>query len=143
MRKAKIFLDTNVILDLLGERFPFYSSIAQIATLADLGKMTIVASALSYATVNYILSKYESPKVARGKLRNFKIISEISELNEHIIEKGLNSKFTDFEDALQYFSAIESECEIIISRNGKDFKESQIPVMTAEEFLKSLKERTI
>ena len=103
----------------------------------------MAASALSYAKVNYILSKYEGPKVAREKLRNFKIISEITELNELIIEKGLNSKFIDFEDSLQYYSAIESGCEIIISRNGKDFKESQIPVMTADEFLKSLKERTI
>ena len=60
-------------------------------------------------------------------------------LNEQTVEKGLNSDIKDFEDALQYFSATESECEIIITRNGKDFKKSLIPVMTANEFLSSLK----
>ena len=59
-------------------------------------------------------------------------------LNEQTIEKGLNSSIKDFEDALQYFSATESECELIITRNGKDFKKSTLPVMTADEFLKSL-----
>ena len=54
------------------------------------------------------------------------------------LKKGLNSSIKDFEDALQYFSATESECEIIITRNGKDFKKSLLPVMTADEFLKSL-----
>ncbi|MGC1632212.1 MAG: PIN domain nuclease, partial [Gelidibacter sp.] len=60
-------------------------------------------------------------------------------LNEQTVEKALNSSFKDFEDALQYFSATESECKIIITRNGKDFKKSLIPIMTAQEFLSSLK----
>jgi len=73
------------------------------------------------------------------KLRKFKIICEICKLDEHIVEKGLNSNFTDFEDALHYFSAVDSDCEIIITRNGKDFKKSLLPVMTADEYLQSLK----
>ena len=72
-------------------------------------------------------------------MRKFKIISTICELDDLIIEKGLNSDFPDFEDALQYFSALRKECDIIITRNGKDFKKSQIPVMTPNEFLKSIK----
>jgi hypothetical protein len=60
-------------------------------------------------------------------------------LNEQIIEKGLNSGFHDFEDALQYFSALDSDCHILITRNVKDYKDSDIPLMTAEEFLKSIK----
>lgn len=53
--KNKLFLDTNVMLDLLGERVPFYDSVAKIATLADKGDIKIVVSALSYAIVNYFL----------------------------------------------------------------------------------------
>jgi len=136
---AKLFFDTNIMLDLLGERLPFYESVAKIATLADKGQVTIVVSALSYATVSYFLSKFENSEMAKSKLRKFKIISEICSLDELIIEKGLNSNFTDFEDSLQYFSAVTSDCEILITRNGKDFKESQIPVMTADEYLKSIK----
>lgn len=137
--KTKLFIDTNVMLDLLGERIPFYNSIAKIATLADRGQVTMVASALSYATVSYFLKKFENTEKAKDKLRKFKIISEICDLDELIIEKGLNSNFSDFEDSLQYFSALKSACSILITRNGKDFKESQIPVMTAEEYLMSIK----
>ncbi len=135
----RVFIDTNIMLDFLGERKPFYESIAKIATLAEKGKLTLVVSPISFATVNYFLAKYESAEIAREKLRKFKIISEICSLDEQTIEKGLNSSMKDFEDALQYFSATESDCEIILTRNGKDFKKSLLPVMTADEFLKSLK----
>jgi len=136
----KLFLDTNVMLDFLGEREPFYISAAKIATLADKRKLQIVASALSYATISYFLTKYYGLEKTKDKLRKFKVISEICELDALIIEKGLNSDFSDFEDALQYFSALRTDCSIIITRNGKDFKKSQIPVMTPDEFLKSIKE---
>ena len=134
----RIFIDTNIMLDFLGERKPFYEPIAKIATLAEKKKLTMVVSPISFATVNYFLAKFENQKIAREKLRKFKIISEICSLDDRTIEKGLNSSIKDFEDALQYFSASESECEIIITRNGKDFKKSSIPTMTADEFLKSL-----
>jgi len=136
--KTALFIDTNVMLDLLGERAPFYDPIAKIASLADKGKVDMIASALSYSTVFYLLSKYESAQKAKEKLRKFKIISKISSVSEEIIEKGLSSNFTDFEDALQYHCALQSECNILITRNGKDFKGSEIPVMTADEYLKSI-----
>lgn len=141
--KTKLFIDTNIMLDLLGERIPFYNSIAKIATLADKSQLTLVASALSYATVSYFLTKFENTEKAKDKLRKFKIISEICDLDEVIIEKGLNSNFSDFEDSLQYFSALKSNCSILITRNGKDFKESKIPVMTADEYLMSIRKKGI
>ncbi|MGI0105144.1 type II toxin-antitoxin system VapC family toxin [Salinimicrobium sp. WS361] len=137
--KKRLFLDTNVILDLLGERNPFYDSIAKVASLADKEELTLVVSPISFATLNYFISKFESAKIAQEKLRKFKIICEICKLDEHIIEKGLNSDFKDFEDALQYFSATDSDCDIIITRNGKDFKKSLLPVMSADEYLQSIK----
>ncbi len=137
----RIFIDTNVVLDFLGERKPYYEPIAKIATLAEKEKLTMVVSPISFATVNYFVLKFENEKIAREKLRKFKIICKICTLNEQTIEKGLNSSIKDFEDALQYFSATESECEIIITRNGKDFRKSLLPVMTANEFLKSLEKK--
>jgi predicted nucleic acid-binding protein len=136
----KLFFDTNVILDFLGERDPFYLSAARIATLADKRKLRIVASALSYGTISYFLTKYYGHDKTIDKLRKFKVITEICELDEIIIEKALNSDFPDFEDSLQYFSALRTECDIIITRNGKDFKKSEIPVMTPDEFLNSIKQ---
>jgi len=133
-----LFWDTNIMLDLLGERIPFYEPAAKIATLAEARKLSITVSSLSYATVNYVLSKYESVEKVKEKLRKFKIISNISALDEDIIDKGLNSNFKDFEDALQYFCALEANCDVLITRNGVDFKNANMPIMTAEAYLASL-----
>ena len=134
----RLFLDTNVVLDLLGEREPFYASVAKIATLADKGNVNLIVSALSYSTIFYLLSKFEDSEAVKEKLRKFKVIVETSDLTDRIINKGLLSKFTDFEDALQYHCAIKLDCNILITRNEKDFKGSDIPVMTPDEYLKSL-----
>jgi predicted nucleic acid-binding protein len=135
----KIFLDTNIVLDFLGEREPFYLSAAKIATLADKGKIEIIVSALSYSTVGYLLTKFEGLDKTKDKLRKFKAISTICELDDRIIEKGLNSNFSDFEDSLQYFSALRHECDILITRNEKDFKTAHITIMNPTEFLNSFK----
>lgn len=134
----RIFLDTNVILDLLAERIPFYDSIAKLATLADEKKLIIIASPLSFTTIEYILGKYESSESVLNKLRKFKIICEVCEINQETIMKALHSNFKDFEDAVQYYTAVQSNCSIIITRNGKDFKNSTLPIMTAEEYLSSI-----
>lgn len=139
--KDKLFIDTNVMLDLLGEREPFYNSAAAIATFADKGKIEMTVSALSYSTVFYLLSKFENSEVVKEKLRKFKVISETSDLTDIIIDKGLSSKFSDFEDALQYHCALKMDCNMLITRNVKDFKKSNIPVMTPDEYLKSLKSK--
>ena len=132
---TKVFLDTNIMLDLLGKREPFFDSIAKIATLAEAGELTLVVSALSYSTANYILEKTKTHKDILSSLQKFKNISIISDLNENVIEMALNSDFEDFEDALQYFCAFQSNCDIILTRNSKDFKISTIPTMTADDFL--------
>lgn len=137
----KLFIDTNVMLDLLGERAPFYDSIAKIATIADKGKVKLIVSALSYSTIFYLLSKFEDNEIVKDKLRKFKVLAETSDLTDKIIDKGLSSKFKDFEDALQYHCALQMDCNILITRNSKDFKESDIPVMTPEEYLMRLKNK--
>ena len=139
--KDRLFLDTNVVLDLLGERLPFYDAIAKIATIADEGKITLVISALSYSTIFYVLSKFENSKIVREKLRKFKVIADTSDLTDKIIEQGLSSKFNDFEDALEYYGALKAACSILITRNEKDFKRADIPVMNPDEYLKSLGNR--
>jgi len=137
--KDRLFLDTNVVLDLLGERYPFYDSAAKIATLADKGKIKLIVSALTYPTVYYLLSRFEDKEQVREKIRKFKVIAETADLTDKIIDKGLSSRFSDFEDSLQYYCAIKRDSKILITRNGKDFRESDIPVLTPDEYLNSLK----
>lgn len=131
----KIFLDTNVILDLLAERKPYYESIAKIVTLADRKELFLLTSPISFTTVEYVLSKFESKASALLKLQKFSILCQIAEANQESIDKSLISLFNDFEDAVQYFCALQLSCEVFITRNRKDFKHSAIPILTPEEFL--------
>ena len=94
--KKRIFLDTNVMLDFLGERIPFYDSIAKVLSLSERNEFIIIVSPISYATVSYFLSKFEGNKIANEKLRKFKVISSVCKIDEQTIEKGLNSDFSDF-----------------------------------------------
>lgn len=135
----KLLIDTNIVLDLLAKREPFYKSASEIFSLSDKGKIQLSINALTFANANYILTRLTSALEAREILGRFRVLVEVLPLNSKIIDLALNnSSFKDFEDGLHYYSAIENEQEYIITRNLKDFKESIIPVMTAEEFLSSL-----
>lgn len=134
----KVFIDTNIVLDLLGRRAPFYEYASKLFSLADRGKVKLYVSSFTIANANYVLSKLRSPKEARVILIKFKILVVVLELNDKIIELSLNDDaFKDFEDGLQYYTALENEVDILITRNLKDFKSSKIPVMTASQYLKS------
>jgi predicted nucleic acid-binding protein len=135
--KERLFLDTNVVLDLLGERVSFYESMARIASMADRREIRLVTSALSFPTIYYILTKFESRAVVLDKLQKFKVLTEVADLTDHILGKGLASQFSDFEDSIQYFCALQSKCNLIITRDFRGFKGSAIPVMTPDEYLAS------
>ncbi len=135
----KVFLDTNIVIDFLGERAPFYESAAKVMTLADQRKIHLFTTPVTIVNAHYILSKYENPVSALEKIRKFKILCDIAPMDNEVIEKAVNSDFKDFEDAMQYFSAISSGCSMILTRNEKDFKNALIPVMDAGNFLKTYK----
>jgi len=135
----KIFLDTNIVVDFLGERGQFYEPSAKILTLADQKKIEIYTSPVSISTTFYLLAKFESTKAALEKIRKFKVLCSVSIMNDEVVEKAIASDFKDFEDAMQYFSAIATNCDTIITRNEKDFKNALIPVMNAESYLQAFK----
>lgn len=133
---SRLLIDTNIVIDLLSKRDKFYDEAADLFSRADKKELQLTISSLTFANTNYILSKLKSPKEARAILRKFKVLVELLSLDDKITELALSDDgFTDFEDALQYYSAIENQVEAIITRNKKDFKKSKIPVLTANEFL--------
>jgi predicted nucleic acid-binding protein len=134
-----LFLDTNIVLDLLATRMPFYTEAAKLFSLADKKKLKLSISSLCLADAHYILSGKNSEMEVRKILRKFKVLVNVLPLDDKITDLALNSDFKDFEDAIQYFTAIENDQHLIITRNQADFKESKIPVMTAGEYLKSIK----
>lgn len=134
----RLFLDTNVVIDFLGKRDGFYEPIAKILTLADKKKIKVFTSPVSISNTYYLLAKYENAKTALEKISKFKLLCAVSIMDDEVIEKAIISNFRDFEDALQYYSAIATNCDLIITRNEKDFKHALIPVMSAESYLQML-----
>jgi predicted nucleic acid-binding protein len=131
----KVFIDTDISLDLLSERLPYYNHAAQLFTLADKGKIKIYVSSLSFSNLNYLLSRQYSQSDARRILNKFKVLVHVLSVDDKIIDLSLSSEFKDFEDAIQYYTAIENNIETFITRNLKDYKHARIPVMTAEDYL--------
>ncbi len=133
--KEMVFVDTDIIYDVLANREPFYSSAAKLLSLADEGRITITVSALSFVNIHYLISKQLTSEKAKQVLRTFRVLIQIAPIDEKIIDLALNSDFKDFEDAIQYYCALESECQVLLTRNLKDFKTAKIPVMTAKDYI--------
>jgi predicted nucleic acid-binding protein len=134
--KKKVLVDTDIIYDLLGKREPYYLAAAQLFTLADEGKIQIYISALSLANLHYLISKQKSKEEAKEIIRMFKVLVHVAPLTDKIIDLALNSEFSDFEDAIQYYSAIQNEIEVLLTRNLKDYRKAKIAVLTARDFIK-------
>lgn len=132
----RVFIDTNVIIDLLAKREPFYIESQKIFSLSDTNQIELIISSLSIVNTYYILNDVMKIKDARLILGKFKVLVQSSDLSDKIIELALNdAKFKDFEDGVQYYSALESQCQLIVTRNLKDFKNSKIPVLSPREFI--------
>jgi predicted nucleic acid-binding protein len=135
--KQSIFLDTNIVLDIVLERTEFIAEAREILLLRDDEKVEMFTSALTIANAAYIARKLgkNHVEVARQLLLWFSVIN----LTRDQLESSTVSRFKDFEDGLQYFAAREIKgLDYIITRDASGFKESQIPVVNPKEFLQIL-----
>ena len=134
----KVFVDSDIVLDLLSARQPHYKFAAELFSLADQNSIKVYISSLTFANVNYILSKQLSPGQARKMLLTFKTIVNVLAVNDKIIELALLSNFHDFEDAIQYNTAIENSITTLLTRKLKDYKKAEITILTAQQYLKAI-----
>lgn len=133
--KPIIFVDTDIILDLLARRDPFYPAAARLFSLAEKGDIHICVSSLAYANLFYILRKQHSSAMTTTVLKKLCQLVTILPVDQETVVLALDSGFTDFEDALQYHAALKRGVSCLVTRNVRDFKRSSIEVCTAEEFL--------
>jgi len=134
-----IFIDTNVIIDFLADRTPFSDYAAILFQLAKERKIKIFISAMSLNNTYYILRKTTSHKKALFLISEIEEYVGIQETNRIIIRKAIKSEFNDFEDAIQYYSAVElGKIDFITTRDLKDFKKSELPVLSPETAVKLL-----
>jgi len=133
-----IFVDTDIILDVVTGRLPHSLEASSLFTLMEEGQIKSSASSLSFSNINYVLRKFATHQKV---ISNLKVLSEllhILSVDESMIKLALQSDFKDFEDAIQYHTALsDPDIDVIITRNIKDFKEAELPVMSPETFLKS------
>jgi predicted nucleic acid-binding protein len=135
----KVYIDTNIVIDLLSQRAPFYEEAAQLFSMADKNQIELSVSALTIANTSFTLLKQMNANKTKSVLRKLKLILKVLPLDDKIIDLALNDEtFVDFEDALQYYTAIEGEQEIILTRNLKDFKNSKLPTLTAGQFIETI-----
>ncbi|MDR2937506.1 MAG: PIN domain-containing protein [Prevotellaceae bacterium] len=132
-----IFIDTNILIDLLIKRQPSYSSVAKMFDVAFERKDTITISNLSIVNAHYVVKKIAGVReeVLRAALHSICTTCTVAPLNVGVTVKSLVSAFKDFEDATQYYCALENGCDVIVTNNEKDFALSSLPVMNASEFL--------
>ena len=134
----RLFLDTNIVIDLLDRREPFCHDAVQLFTMAYNKQVQLIVSPMTYTTASFLLHRHGAEGV-RNLLSNFRQLSRVATANERTVDDSLASQFNDFEDAMQYYCALKAKADIIITRNGKDFSASKLPVMTATEYLATLK----
>lgn len=134
-----VFIDTNVIIDYLADREPFSEDAAMLFDQSLKGKLKIYVSILSFNNIYYILRRQFSHKECIKMLQALNEWTFMLDASKSMVIKSLQSDFGDFEDAIQYFTALsKSDISCIVTRNTKDFKKSKMPVMTPREVLARL-----
>ena len=131
----KILIDTDIILDLLMKRKPYYQPSVKLFKLIENKKVIGYVSSLIFTNLFYIIRKVEGNEKARNSLKKLKLLVKVLAVDDKIIELGLSSDFKDFEDSIQYYVALENGIKKIITRNVDDYKYSKLPVFTAEEYI--------
>ncbi len=133
----KVIIDTDVILDFFFDRKPFANYSAEILNLCATKKLKGYTTPVIISNVYYLLRKTAKHDTIIEKIKQLLNIIDIIKIDKNAVLNALNSDFKDFEDALQNFSAIESgQINIILTRNLKDFKKSELAILTPETYLK-------
>ena len=138
----RLFLDTNVLIDFLLERHPFYDAAASLVSYAAENQLEICTSALTIVNSNFICVERSRMPVRTFRmkmdfLRHFLIVTPI---NSFVLDNAYSVAWNDFEDCVQYLSSRSRKADLVITRDEKGFADLDIPFMTAEEFVAKCQE---
>ena len=132
----RVFIDTNILLDLLLERQPWVSQASVLFSMADRKELDLLCCSLSFSTAIYLMNRLKySRKEIISKLTIVKSLCTVTTVDTSVIDRVLQSDFADLEDGLQYYSALAANAELILTRNKKDYTFSNIPVLSPTEYL--------
>ena len=132
----KIFVDANILVSVVKREYPLFNYAARILSLADKPPYSIYTSPLNLAIAFYFAQKRCSAKLAKNKIDILQQYLSITEINASTVKLALkNKKVEDFEDGLQYYSALNSQCDCIITEDLNDFYFSEIEVINSHDFM--------
>lgn len=131
----KIFVDANILVSVLNKEYPLFTDTSRIISLADTDDFEIFTSPICLAIAFYFAEKKVKTKKAKQKIGILCEHIQIAEATETSVKKALqNPAVNDFEDGLEYYSAIENKCRCIITEDVDDFYFSEIEVLTGHDF---------
>jgi predicted nucleic acid-binding protein len=134
----QIFTDTDILIDFITGRQPFSKDAARLFDLMEKGGIRAYASSLSFSNLYYLLRRIHPHKRVVNKLEELADFLSIINVDERIIKTALKSSFKDFEDAIQCYAAQSvKKIRVIVTRNIKDFRGAELPVMTPVTFLRT------
>jgi len=134
-----VLIDTNIILDMLLRRDPYFQSAARINVLSEKGYICSYISASAATDIFYVAKKeLKNRDSVFELLKNLLITTRIASVTEAGIHEALDLRWDDFEDSVQYVAGKSVSAEYIITRNPKDFANSQIKIMSPEEFVNQI-----
>ncbi|SLM29354.1 PilT protein domain protein [Desulfamplus magnetovallimortis] len=134
-----LFLDTDIIMDVFAERDPFYDAAAALLTIIENKQVFGCTSSLIFSNLYYVLRRLRDKTIAIRSLKKLYGLLHILPVEKKNIEFALQSDFTDFEDAIQYHTAVQNGVTHLITRNIKDYKaadRSIVTICTADDYIK-------
>lgn len=131
----KVLFDTNVVLDHLLEREPFVDAAEQLLSLVDSGRIDGVICSTTATTIHYLASKAVGAPAAMEYLRKLLAIFDVACVDREVLLGALDAGFSDYEDAVLHEAACSIGAAAIVTRNGKDFVKSSLPVFAPVELL--------
>jgi predicted nucleic acid-binding protein len=137
-----VLIDTDVVLDLLLAREPYFPAAGRLFAWIQEGRIEGFISSLAFSNLFYVLRKRMPAAEAIAALRKLRLLVQVVPVNERVVDLALASSFRNFEDAIQYFAALEQGIPALVSRNKRHYTEARIPVWSAEECLEFLSARS-
>ncbi len=129
----KILFDTNVIIDVLLNRKKFVELSSNLVGMVENKNIEGYLCATTITTLDYLIAKAVNRKQANIEIKKLLTIFNIADVNSTVLELSVNSAFTDFEDAVQYYSGECCKVDGLVTRNAKDYKNTNLPIYTPDE----------
>ena len=134
----KVLLDTNIFVDIALERQPYFAESDQVLSLVEQEQVEGYVSASTFGDLYYIIRKIKSREASLDFLRRIATICQIATVNEAVIALALTANFRDFEDAIQYSTAVINQLDAIVTRNPQDFAGATVQIFTPSRLIQEL-----